>query len=49
MLGAKILDISIGGYSAIGEWAVFIMSFYMYAVITTIMPYNDIVVPENKN
>lgn len=45
MLGAKILGIDIGGYSAIGEWIVFIMSFYMYAVVTTVIPYQSIVVP----
>jgi hypothetical protein len=45
-LGAKVTGADIGPYSSWIEWILFNLSFYIFAVLANIMPYNDTVVPE---
>lgn len=47
-LGAKVLSINIDPYSAYIEWGLFNMSFFIFAVLGNIMPYNSVVVPEKQ-
>jgi hypothetical protein len=45
-LGAKVFGFDIGIYSAVIEWVLFIMSFYIFSIFSTIMPYTDVVLPK---
>lgn len=44
-MGTKILGIQIGSYGAYIEWIVFFISFYMFAIMSNIMPCDNVVVP----
>ena len=46
-LGAKVIGKDIDPYSAYIEWVLFNMSFYIFGVLADVMPYEDIVVPDN--
>ena len=45
-LGAKITGHEIGVYSSYIEWILFNLSFYIFAIFSKVMPYDDVVVPE---
>lgn len=47
-LGAKVMGKDINPYSAYIEWILFIMSFFIFGVLASIMPYNAVVVPEEE-
>jgi hypothetical protein len=47
-LGAKAMGYDIGIGSAIIEWTEFCMSFYLFALMASIMKYTDVLVPETS-
>jgi hypothetical protein len=47
-LGAKVIGKDIDPYSAYIEWTLFNLSFYIFGVMSNIMPYEDVVVPEDS-
>jgi hypothetical protein len=47
-LGAKVLSYDIDPYSAYIEWILFNLSFYIFGVLGSIMPYNVVVVPQKQ-
>jgi hypothetical protein len=47
-LGAKVIGLNLDPYGSWIEWILFNMSFYIIAVLSSVMPYNDVVVPETK-
>ena len=44
-LGSKAISKNIDPYGSYIEWFLFCLSFYIFALISTIMPYEDVVVP----
>lgn len=47
-LGSKALGYKIDPYSSYIEWILFNLSFYIFAVLGRIMPYNSCVVPQDE-
>ena len=47
-LGAKVICKDIDPYSAYIEWILFNLSFYIFGVMSNIMPYEDVVVNEDS-
>ena len=47
-LGGKVVGLDLDPYGSWIEWILFNMSFYIIAVLSSVMPYNDVVVPETK-
>ena len=47
-LGTRVVGIKIDPYSSYIEWILFNLSFYIFAVLASIMPYNVVVVPEKE-
>ena len=47
-LGAKVIGKNIDPYSAYIEWALFNLSFYIFGVMSNIMPYEDVVVAQEE-
>lgn len=47
-LGNKFVHADIDPYGSWIEWILFIMSFYIYALLSSVMPYTDVVVPEKQ-
>ena len=47
-LGNKIVNVDIDPYGSWIEWILFITSFYIYAILASLMPYTDVVVPEKE-
>jgi hypothetical protein len=47
-LGAKVIGADIDPYSAYIEWTLFNLSFYIFGVMSSIMPFQDVVVPDDS-
>ena len=47
-LGSKAISKNIDPYGSYIEWILFCLSFYIFALISTIMPYDDVVVPAEE-